>query len=71
MSNWSALLVAASLPILAAPNIEETEQYWLQRETETLRRLAAEQPITGRAKNVIVFIGDGMGITGGASRSRY
>lgn len=46
-----------------AKNIEETEEYWLQREAETLQRIEDDEPITGRAKNVILFIGDGMGVS--------
>src|SRR5687767_9716951 len=46
----------------ALANIEETEEYWLRREAETLRLIAEQQPINGRAKNIILFVGDGMGI---------
>ena len=63
MLKWSVLLIAGGLAAFAAPNIEETEEYWLRREAETLRQIAAEQPITGQAKNVILFIGDGMGVS--------
>lgn len=42
---------------------EETNDYWRQREAATLERLKAEQPISGPAKNIILFVGDGMGIT--------
>ncbi len=63
MLKWLVLLIAGAWPIVAAQNIEENEEYWLNREAETLRAIAAEQPINGRAKNVIIFIGDGMGIS--------
>lgn len=65
MLKWFAplLLALAHLSPRGAQNIEETESYWLNREAETLRRLQAEQPIDAPAKNVILFIGDGMGVT--------
>jgi alkaline phosphatase len=64
MLKWILILVLlmAHPSIFAAANPEETEEYWLRREVETMRRIEQQQPITGRAKNVIVFIGDGMGI---------
>lgn len=62
MLKWFVLLVAAASSF-AAVNIEENEDYWLRREADTLQRIANEQPINGRAKNVILFIGDGMGIS--------
>src|SRR6188768_2681975 len=63
MLKWFALLIAGGWGVFAAPNIEESEEYWLKREAETLRRIAEERPITGGARNVILFIGDGMGIS--------
>jgi alkaline phosphatase len=57
------MLLAGVFCAHAAANIEENEQYWLNREAETLRRLEQEQPINGRAKNIILFVGDGMGIS--------
>jgi alkaline phosphatase len=64
MLNWFTilLLLLAPLSLRAAGNIEESEEYWLNREDETLRQLLTQQPVTGPAKNVIVFIGDGMGV---------
>ncbi|MGZ8899152.1 MAG: alkaline phosphatase [Limisphaerales bacterium] len=64
MLKWllSLSLMLGGLCAPGATNPEETEEYWLKREQETLRRIAEEQPINGGAKNVIVFIGDGMGI---------
>ena len=38
-----------------------TEDYRRQAQAE-VARLKADRPITGRARNVIIFIGDGMGI---------
>ena len=65
MLKWlaTALLVLAQFSVRGAENIEEKEEYWLAREAETLRRIEEEQPVTGPAKNVILFIGDGMGVT--------
>jgi alkaline phosphatase len=64
MLKWflSFALVLAQFSARAAANIEESEKYWLDREAETLHRLEQQQPITGRAQNVILFVGDGMGI---------
>jgi alkaline phosphatase len=39
-----------------------TEDYRRQAQAE-VARLKADKPITGRARNVIIFIGDGMGIS--------
>ena len=64
MLKWllSLVLILASISARGATNPEETEEYWLNREAATLRQIEAEQPISGRAKNVIIFIGDGMGV---------
>lgn len=48
---------------LAAADREGSNDYWLSREAQTLKSVRAEQPINGRAKNVILFLGDGMGIS--------
>ncbi|HEX7858717.1 MAG TPA: alkaline phosphatase [Verrucomicrobiae bacterium] len=61
-SALCVLFFIAPLSMGAAVNIEETEEYWLRREAETMRQIAEEQPINGRAKNIILFVGDGMGI---------
>lgn len=63
MLKWFALLFAGGWSVFAAPSIEESEEYWLKREAETLRRITEERPITAGARNVILFIGDGMGIS--------
>lgn len=64
--------VAASLGIILgsdasaaafAGNPELGNDYWLNREAATLERLKAERPITNGAKNIILFLGDGMGIS--------
>src|SRR5437868_1579960 len=54
-----ALIVAA----VAAENPELSNGYWLKREAEALKAIKENGPIEGRAKNVILFIGDGMGIS--------
>jgi alkaline phosphatase len=56
-------LAAATLaaPVLAQPAIT-TADYRRQAEAE-LARLKAARPIERRAKNVIIFIGDGMGVS--------
>ena len=63
----SALVIAGiCLVVLGAPAnaqiAETTEDYRRQGEAE-LARLKSEQPVTTAARNVIIFIGDGMGVS--------
>jgi len=57
------MATGASLAAFAANPAEETNEYWLGREAAALRRIEAQRPNTNRAKNIILYIGDGMGIT--------
>lgn len=59
-SSILALLVAAG-PALAQP-LDTTDAYRAQALTE-LERLKADTPIVGKARNIILFIGDGMGVS--------
>ncbi|XP_058466141.1 membrane-bound alkaline phosphatase-like isoform X2 [Malaya genurostris] len=45
---------------LGYEEVETTSDYWQKQAQRTLRAKLDEQPITGTAKNVIFFIGDGM-----------
>ncbi|XP_030371539.1 membrane-bound alkaline phosphatase [Scaptodrosophila lebanonensis] len=42
---------------------EENNEYWRSQATEFVRAKLASQPNKNRAKNVIMFLGDGMGVT--------
>jgi alkaline phosphatase len=55
------LACALAVPVLAQP-AATTAQYRAQGQAE-LARLRAARPIERRAKNVIIFIGDGMGVS--------
>ncbi|MBB4658267.1 alkaline phosphatase [Parvularcula dongshanensis] len=61
----SLLVLAATATAQTAPAIEDARQsseYW-QLGKEALAENAAKRPIYGTAKNVILFVGDGMGPT--------
>ena len=60
----SAALLAAALitgPVGAAET--HTTAYWQQQGQSALQTALAAQPNTGKAKNIILFVGDGNGIT--------
>lgn len=61
---WRVLL-AALASLLAAPSViaEESPKQWFQDGRAVLEAHKKRTPITGRAKNVILFIGDGMGVS--------
>ncbi|HEX4984887.1 MAG TPA: alkaline phosphatase [Burkholderiales bacterium] len=54
----NAVLVL-SIPTAAAQTPEE----WFRNGRAAVERAKAEKPVTGRARNVILFVGDGMGIS--------
>jgi alkaline phosphatase len=56
---------AVALITLAAihPLHAESPEYWRSSGREAVARAKQTQPVGGRAKNVILFVGDGMGIT--------
>ncbi|XP_053137005.1 alkaline phosphatase, tissue-nonspecific isozyme isoform X2 [Hemicordylus capensis] len=59
----AALQVAACLSSLV-PEKEKNPQYWRQQAQETLKRALRLQELnTNVAKNVILFLGDGMGVS--------
>jgi len=59
-SSVLALLIAAS-PALAQ-HATTTDAYRAQAMAE-LERLKADAPVVGKARNIILFIGDGMGVS--------
>ncbi len=48
---------------LTSPATGESPEQWYREGREAVTRAKQLAPITGKAKNVILFIGDGMGIT--------
>lgn len=55
--------------VYPASSEENTETYWKEYAQILLRYNLEKQPIEGRAKNIILFLGDGMSIpTLGAAR---
>ncbi|CAG0907207.1 unnamed protein product, partial [Darwinula stevensoni] len=40
----------------------EDKDYWMKEMAEDIRRTQARQPNVKRAKNVLLFLGDGMGL---------
>ncbi len=57
----SAILVAVGLP-LAAQDIAQSGSEWFKNGQSAVDARLANQPVTGRAKNVILFIADGQGV---------
>ncbi|MBC53222.1 MAG: alkaline phosphatase [Gammaproteobacteria bacterium] len=58
----TAASVASSQTFYPAP-AEESPEHWQALGQAELQRALARTPITARAKNVILFVGDGMGIS--------
>lgn len=57
-----ALLLLMSVSFVN-PAAGESPEQWFREGKEAVARARKTTPITGRARNVILFIGDGMGIT--------
>lgn len=45
------------------PNLPQGENIWFTSAQKTLQKNLSINPITGKARNVILFIGDGMGVS--------
>lgn len=52
-----------SAQTLYPPPDGEGPDYWYQSGQAELARMLAQQPNTNRARNIILFVGDGMGVT--------
>lgn len=52
-----------SLATKRMSDLSSDMSFWLKSGQETLHRILAEQKNENRAKNVIIFIGDGMGLS--------
>lgn len=63
--------VLPSTPLHPSPSIrsphyppeEESQEFWKAGNQEALLREVQRQPIVKQAKNVILFLGDGMGVS--------
>ncbi|NXT33516.1 PPBI1 phosphatase, partial [Pelecanoides urinatrix] len=51
-----------SLALLLPPDAEKTPDYWNEGARRRLELALALQPVIRRAKNIILFLGDGMGL---------
>ncbi|KAK2530983.1 intestinal-type alkaline phosphatase 1-like protein [Columba livia] len=51
------------LALLSPPDAEETPDYWNEGARRRLESALALQPLAQRAKNIILFMGDGMGLS--------
>ena len=66
--NSLARLMTAGVSVLAlsaptfAMDINQSGSDWYTQGEQTLEQIIASQPNTGRAKNVILFVADGMGV---------
>ncbi|XP_040203678.1 alkaline phosphatase-like [Rana temporaria] len=49
--------------VVASLEAEQTPKYWYDQAKETLANAIKLQPNTNKAKNLILFLGDGMGVT--------
>ena len=58
----AALFVPSPLAAQAVTPIATTTNAYRQQAIAELERLKADRPIAGKARNVILFIGDGMGV---------
>lgn len=56
-------LAFASILLISAAGLAETPEQWFRDGHAALKAAKARQPVMGRAKNVILFIGDGMGVS--------
>ena len=69
IQHWRRLLLATAAFGLVfghqvhGADLPQKDDPYYRAQLETLQRVMAQQPNTNRAKNVILFVGDGMGIT--------
>lgn len=60
--SYQLVVVAALCAQFSQFASAESPEYWLSSGREAVARAKQVQPIAGRARNVILFVGDGMGI---------
>ncbi|XP_012514782.1 PREDICTED: intestinal-type alkaline phosphatase [Propithecus coquereli] len=62
--SWVLLLLGLRLPLSLGdiPDVEENPAFWNLRAAEALDAAKKLQPIQTAAKNLILFLGDGMGV---------
>lgn len=58
-----ASMALAALASQAAGLQAQTPEEWFRNGRAAVEKSRQEKPVTGRAKNLILFIGDGMGIS--------
>ena len=65
MIRQAAIAAAAlvSLDLLAAGTGAQSPEEWFRNGRAAVEKAKQEKPVTGRARNVILFLGDGMGIS--------
>ena len=69
--NALAAMVAVALALQAAGSGAQSPEEWFRSGRAAVEKAKLEKPVMGRARNVILFLGDGMGIsTVTAARSR-
>lgn len=64
MGVVAALVTPSAQEVFQVPDTRESESsYWLQQGRREIKEALQQPRITNKAKNVILFLGDGMGIT--------
>jgi len=61
--NVFATITAATLAFAAAESGAQSPEEWFRSGRTAVEKAKREQPVMGHAKNVILFLGDGMGIS--------
>lgn len=62
MPTSKTFLFALTAMLMRSTAQGETPQHWRQQGRDALAAAKAQAPIPGKAKNVILFLGDGMGV---------
>ena len=59
----AAILLVAHIAAQMTPAQAQSPEEWFRGGRDAVEKALREKPITGRARNVILFVGDGMGVT--------
>jgi len=62
-SQLAAALALAALPLAAVAQADVEQNAWYRAGRLAIERMHVERPAANRAKNVILFVGDGMSVT--------
>ena len=57
------LYLVLFVPTAHAARPQETGDGWYRQGEDTLKQMLAQKPVSSKARNVILFLGDGMGVT--------